>query len=151
MNYFQDMLSITCFVRQVKHHSVWKWIVHGTFIDKKSMHCYRLIIVKSHLVDALPMWTVHPYGHLFPMYMLGCGMLSGLSGNRLLRKLRTILCSVARGHIQFHQCGHLAIVDTFCLALSCPHQRGSTVFTCTCTQGKSNMISLIMNDSTSFG
>ncbi len=42
------------------------------------MHCYRLSTVDPHLVNTPPLWTVHPYGHLLHMYMLGCGVTAAL-------------------------------------------------------------------------
>ncbi len=44
---------------------------------QQATDCYRLITVEPHVVDIPSLWTVHPYGHLFHMYMVGFGKLCG--------------------------------------------------------------------------
>ena len=61
--------------------------------------CYReLSTVEPCPVDTPLLWTPHHCGHFSPSPF----------------DFPYTVHSVASGHRQFHQCGHLAIVDTFC-------------------------------------
>ena len=68
-------------------------------------------------VDTPLLWTPHHYGHFLPdlfsfPYLKSC--LYSFAHCPLT-------CDLPTDYSQFHYCGHLAIVDTFCAALKCPH------------------------------
>ncbi len=63
-------------------------------------------MVEPRRVDIPLLWTSLHYGHLSP----------SLFSSRGINSHCPLTCRLS----QFDECGHLAIVDTFCLALRCP-------------------------------